>query len=163
MRNLLLGMICICAMFTGCEKANDNSVAVSLGNQVTLSYATEDGQDLLNPNTLGSMDENDIDLYYKVGEEEVRQFHSNLDSPKHLRIGSDEEGKYYITVYMDVSLPDGGTSVNILKYKNFRPDTIQATIHKHGYNASYSDLVINGAPVSYEDLKGFVLVKKLIK
>ena len=158
-----MGTICICAMFTGCEKNNNGLVGSSLSTHVTLSFATEDGQDLLNPNTLGSMGDNDIDLYYKVGEEEVRQFHGNLDFPKHFRIGSDEEEKYYLTVFMNHDIPDGGTSVNILKYKNFEPDTIQATIHRHGYNVSYSDLVINGAPVSYEDLKGFVLVKRLIK
>ncbi|WP_134087831.1 hypothetical protein [Olivibacter sp. XZL3] len=159
MKKFLFASLCICSVIMACNKDNSSNPATSLNTQVTLSYATMDGKDLLDPGTPNHINYQNTDLYYKNGDREVKQFHGNLDLPKMFKIAEDEEGKYRLTVFMNSDVQNGELSSNILKYEHFKPDTIETSIVRNGNNVSYTDLAINGKPISSEDLKGFVLIK----
>lgn len=159
MKKFLFAPLCICSVIMGCDKDNGSNPASSLNMEVPLSYATMNGKDLLDPGKPNHINYQNTDLYYKSGDREVKQFHGNLDLPKMFKIAEDGEGKYRLTVFMNSDVLNGELSTNILRYEHFKPDTIEARIVRNGNNVSYTDLVINGKPISYEDLKDFVLIK----
>jgi len=159
MKTITMGLLCIGMSLMGCDKDNERPAA-SLNNEVILSYSTANGGDLLDPDTDNHITYDNTDLYYVKDGKEERQYHSNLDFPKHFKINNDSNrNKYYLTVFLNYDVGDGEVSTNILKYENFEPDTIQAIIHKTGNNVSASDIILNGKPISDGDLDKIVVVK----
>lgn len=158
MKSFILTSLSILLSLTGCEK--NESVAGAFGINIQFSIRDSSGEDLLNPATPNSINEENTEHYYLVNGVKVRQYKGTADHPKGFNIlKSTTDESYYMGVGLNTDVPDGATATSILEYKNYPADTIEVKVHKTSKGNTYSDVKINGRVIKESELKGLILTK----
>ena len=129
-------IVCLVApvlmLFVSC-KSEKCCVVISTG--VQLSIANKDGSDLLNPASNGSINSENLDIYYLTNGNLEKQFKGNLDYPEMFKIDKfPQYDEAVMTVFLNSNTDSQGVSTTILKYNSYPSDTISAEIFKNDGN-----------------------------
>lgn len=158
MRSIFLTSFCVLLSLSGCKK--NEAISGAFGINIQFSIKDSSGEDLLNPATPNSINEENIEHYYLINGEKARQYEGTADHPKALYISKPgTDVPYTIGIGLNTNVADGATSTSILEYKDYPADTIEVKIHKTSKNNSYSDVRINGRLIEDAELKDLTLIK----
>lgn len=114
MKKILLVLL-IGFTFASCEK---KIVGPVIDASVSLSFVNSKGDDLLNPNTLGSFSEQDIDIFILVNGSKNLLYQGNLDASKFFKIRTDN-GKNSFHMFFDIT-PVNFKNDKITQYIRFK-------------------------------------------
>jgi hypothetical protein len=115
-------MLISLAALGSCSKGSD---AIVVDTSFDMLIKNDAGLDLLDPATSGSFSEGDINLYYRVDNQKVRYFKSNLDAPKGFKLLKNEAlSRYYLRVFPDGPVKDQ-ESMLYLEFKCVDLDSIR--------------------------------------
>ncbi len=81
-----------------CER---NSEMEYIDSMIRIDYVNNKGVDLLNKNTVNSIDSAGIDIFYLKDGEKIRIYDKNMDMPESFRIDYDQSlSKYYLNLQL---------------------------------------------------------------
>ncbi len=92
-----------------------------------ISYFDTNGNDLLNPNEPISYKREDIDIYYLINGEKIKQYHEHLSNPEFFFI-SDEirENKYFMALTPnDQNLDNNNRAITYIDFGNNVEDKVE--------------------------------------
>lgn len=137
--------IVILGLITSCKDGPIGSDIVATGFPFEIFSGS--GVDLLDPGSDGAITEENTNLYYLINGSLEKQFHSNLDFPKHFCIQkSDFTNTYKINPFLNTATDVSGVSTTILRYSKYPDDTIKAQIFS-GNSVGWGNVWINGKQV----------------
>ena len=120
-KSLISGALLLSMMLTGCSGDKDNSKKIYVGDQVDITYSSEEG-------LIGVISQDDVDKYIKIitfKREDV--IFTKLESVRNSYIGGGRFSSSYIKIdYVDL---DSGTT--LISYKNY--DTSEETMNNVKY------------------------------
>lgn len=128
--------------------------------RLELVLLNAEGLNLLDPKVEGSLEYKDLELFYVVNGEKIRQYYGNLEHQKLLIIRGDGETQpYYLQVPVNNQGSDGQILTTIIEYSRYEPDTIQIKVLQNSERMIVSQYSINSKTVPKEQLGQYQLTK----
>lgn len=120
MKKILL-LLFIAAIQLSC----DVNCCTVISADVSFSFVNSKGEDLLNPNTLGALTEENVDIYILKNGVKTRLYQGNLDAAKFFKIRTDN-GKSRLIMYFDIVSENfnGNKITQFIRYKDGTEDEI---------------------------------------
>lgn len=121
-------LLMLMTFFLSCDNENKKEGFV-IDTVVQMTLKNKNGEDLLNPNTVGTFNTDKIKIYYvdKQGKPQV-YYESNLDNPKgYFIFKSENEYKIQIFTNTDSSISN---PITIIKWNEEVSDTLKCEIQK---------------------------------
>ncbi|MHB0755333.1 hypothetical protein [Polaribacter sp. M15] len=131
MKNLLIILVAIA--FLSCSNDNENEIicCYNLESFFDFSVFNQDGEDLLNPNSLNKLDQRDIKIFYVLnGESQEVNLGSNYAYPRGFRI-YEYQSEYRIRVFLNHSENESKPITYIKWGEDYGTDKIDVSFQRH--------------------------------
>ena len=138
----IIFLLSLSILFVACS-TTDSSPGAVLSTDVTISYVTEDGTDLVNPEQTNAIGDQNTELYYLQNGETTEYFESNLDNPNGIsviepnRLPSDHYGLKILAN----TIPGQNQATTYIRFSDGTQDTLKAEYENNG-NSDVNGTVI---------------------
>ncbi len=134
MKKLIL--LSILVAMISCKKNNENRIFDE--TPFDISYFDKNGNDLLNPNNPNSYKETDINIYYLINGEKVKQYQKNLEYPKSFFISNEiRDNKYFMRLFPnDRNLNENNRAITYINFGNNEEDKVECEFKTYKNSSS---------------------------
>lgn len=118
------------SMFISCAHP-EAITGVTIDTYFDLFVKNNNGHNLLNPNTLGYFNPDQIRIYYGQNGKKVEVYNPNLDSPRGFKITKNEgNNEYFIRIFQSDASVEKEKITTYIQWRSGLEDTIQTQIAK---------------------------------
>ncbi len=130
-------------VLVSCEE-KETSYGFYVDRSAEIHVKNNNGADMLDPATPGSLTEKDFNLYYLVNGQEQLYFEANLDHPKGLFITKKQNADSYSLIIFVNDRPQNNESITYLEFVGKRKDTLKSHfLPTNSYNNPYGNLIVD--------------------